>query len=416
MEENNNFTDVSIKKSSLGILLDILERDSTLKGLYRWNDFSKSIEHTGKVKWSAYIEEGKCLSDNDITQLMSYLASSAYNFTPQRVRLIEAITTVALKNNYHPIKDYLDNIQWDGQYRIKCWLSEVCAVEINDYTEAVGIKILVAAVSRIYQPGVKFDTMMVLEGKQGIKKSTLIEILAGKEYYTSLSFTMSNKELVDLMRGKWLLEVKEMHGFNKSETERVKALLDQHTDRVRLSYGRLADDFKRSSIIIGTMNPSGENRYLSDDTGGRRFWPILCYSDIDTDKLIQMRDQLWAEAVYMYKNNEPIYMHTHYLNNLATEQQEDRLSSDPWEEVVRNYLRSKSLIPMVQINMQHILEDCLKIPIREINRGTTGRIGKIVKTCGWERKRYNTRKEQEEHGVYYVPIGQPMEKKEWVEE
>ena len=400
--------------SVFAVLLKIFEKDKDLRGLYRWNEFSYDVEHTGGVAWSYNIKENCEVTDNDITEVMAFLAKK-FNFSPPRSRVEDTIKTMSLRKSYHPIKDYLDNLQWDGCYRINNFLHDICGVEKSDYSTAVSRKMIVAAVARIYKPGIKFDYMTILEGKQGVRKTTLLEILAGKDYHSTVNFSMSNKDIVDIMRGKWILEIKEMQGFKKVETDKVKALLDQHTDRVRLSFGHRAQDFKRNSIFVGTMNPLGENKYLSDETGNRRFWPILCIGKINIELAVNIRDQVWAEALYLFKKGEPIYMETTALEELANQEQEERLAVDPWIDIIKEYLSDKVGIPNIEISMQRIYDECLKIPFKDVNKGVAGRIGRAIKSTGWIRKNYTTRKEREDKGTFYIPVTELTQKVMWDE-
>ena len=386
-------------ESILAVTLRILENDSIIKGLYRYNQFSKEIEHTGPVYWSLHIKEGSPLGDNDFIELASLLAKK-YDFSPPMQRIEQAVRSIALRKSYNPVANYLTSLRWDGEPRLDLWLHRICGADDNIYTSAVGRKFLVAAVTRVFDPGCKFDYMTILEGKQGIKKTTLVEVLAGKEYSTAISFTMSNKEIVDIMRGKWLIEIKEMHGFSKSDVERVKAMIDQHTDRVRVSYGRKAEDHPRNNIFIGTMNPLGENKYLADETGNRRFWPIECKGDIDINTLYTIRDQLWAEAVHLYKNKEPLYLETKDVEKIAENHQEERtLHSDPWDNLIAAYLKEKENQLTQELTATQIMAECLKILPEKMNRGYAGRVGRSVKKYGWILKQRTTRHDRT---YYYI--------------
>src|SRR3990167_2999 len=284
--------------SALANVVYIMENDSALKGLYKFNEFSYEVEHTGPVGWSKNIREGMAVTDNDICELLVYMAKR-YNFSPAIQRVEQSVQAISLRKKYNPIKDYLESLTWDGQSRLNDWLIEIAGATTNLYTRAVGQKVLVGAVKRIYEPGCQFDYMMILEGGEGIGKTTMLKILADK-WYSTLSFSMQNKDIIDQMRGKWLFEIEEMHGFDRAERNRVKATITRTTDRCRLSFRRRAQDFPRNCILIGTMNPEGENKYL-DDAENRRFWPVALSGKVKLDLLLEIRDQLWAEACFLYK-------------------------------------------------------------------------------------------------------------------
>ena len=163
-------------------------------------------------------------------------------------------------------------------------------------------------VKRIYQPGCQFDYMLILEGAQGIKKTHLVKALAG-DHFASISLKHPGKDTVDAMMGVWVLEIAEMAGFKKTDVETLKDFVSTRKDRVRLAYNRRSDTYPRQCIFIGTMNPEGDNQYFMDSTGNRRFWPITCNTNaIKLDEFIAVRDQLFAEAMILYKNRAPLYL------------------------------------------------------------------------------------------------------------
>src|SRR3990167_5994340 len=224
--------------------LQLMENDGYLKNIFGYNKFTNSVEFIKTPVWDDNIPEGKEITDIDLIEIKS-LITKKHNFSVNVNILLEAITHEALKKRYHPIKDYLKCLVWDQIPRIDEWLHKICGCELNTYTKAVSRKILIAAVNRVFEPGCKFDYMAILEGMQGIRKGMLIEILASKKWYSQISFHQSNKEIVDVMRGKWIVEVSELHGFQRQESERLKAFITTSRDRVRLSYGRIAEDFPR---------------------------------------------------------------------------------------------------------------------------------------------------------------------------
>jgi predicted P-loop ATPase len=198
----------------------------------------------------------------------------------------------------------------------------------------------------------------------------------------------SNKDIIDNMRGKWIIEISEMAGFGKRENDWLKAFLSRATDRVRLSYGRRSQDYPRQSILIGSMNPSGDNSYFRDDTGNARYWPVACGDKIDVDGIVLTRNQLFAEAVDLYKKRLPLYLEGQIFE-LAEKEQNLRLGLDAWYYDVARLTQT-----LIETTTADILER-LHIPNSQRGHYEQMRVGKIMKQLGWTKKR-------NQYGWYYV--------------
>jgi predicted P-loop ATPase len=243
-----------------------------------------------------------------------------------------AVVLAANGNAFHPVREYLSELVWDGVARCDSLFVDYLGSEDKPYSRHVARLMLVAAVARIFEPGIKFDTAVILEGLQGRGKSTFIRTL-GRYWSAELEGDFSDrKQMIELMQGKWLIEVPELSGFSRTDVRSIKAFISCGSDRARLAYARRAGEFPRQSIFIGSTN---DREYLRDASGGRRFLPIECHVEmIDIPRLRQNVDQIWAEAVVIYRQMRvelplstgdlPLYLADHEAADEAAKMQESR--------------------------------------------------------------------------------------------
>jgi putative DNA primase/helicase len=298
---------------------------------------------------------------------------------------MEAAYIVAARNIYHPVRDYLNTIIWDGHKRLDTWLTKYCNVVDEEYSRAIGRKTLVAAVTRAFKPGCEFHHVLVLEGAQGIGKSRAVAALGG-EWFSDFHIDPANKDTVDAMRGKWIIEIPEMESIRgNKDMQLLKAFITRNEDRVRLAYARNTKDLPRRGIFIGTFNPDGIG-YLTDSTGNRRFWPVLCTKTVDVEGIRRNRDQLFAEAVAAYKNGEPIHIEDEKLRKEAEAQAEDRVEIDPWVEVIMHWASAAGK-EVQTVSTADVFELVLHGTIKNITRVDQIRIGKALTLAGWHKKR-----------------------------
>jgi predicted P-loop ATPase len=241
-----------------------------------------------------------------------------YGFRSSKELFIDVVEDLARTNAFHPVRDYLDSLVWDGVERASSWLSTYAGVEETPYSRAVGRIFLVAAVRRIRRPGCKFDEMLVLESPQGGLKSSLLETLAVREEWFSddIPLNADGKKFIEQAQGRWILEAADLAGMRRADVEHLKATLSRRVDKARLSYGRLPVERPRQCIAAGTTN---DDRYLRDTTGNRRFWPVRV-GEIDLAGLRDDRDQLWAEAAAIEARGETIRLSPDLYPEAAREQ------------------------------------------------------------------------------------------------
>jgi hypothetical protein len=310
----------------------------------------------------------------------------------------EAINKHAREHAFHPVRDYLDRVaaNWDRKSRVDKWLSYYLGVEHNDYSSAIGRMFLVAMVARIYQPGCQADYCVVLEGPQGILKSRACRVLGDKWFSDSLPEITNAKDASQHLRGKWLIEIAEMHAINKAEAAQLKSFISRPAERYRPSYGRLEVVEPRQCIFIGTSN---KDVYLRDETGGRRFWPIVTTS-IDIDALAQDRDQLFAEAVALYRKGEHWWPDREFEQKHIKAEQEARYESDPWEEPIASYLATQKKVTILDVAVDALNferstppppsygsygQPPRGTPINRLGTADARRIAAVMTTLKWKR-------------------------------
>ncbi len=277
-------------------------------------------------------------NDSDFASLKVYLNRGYGVYAPSKTK--DALLAVASERAYHPVKEYLDALpEWDGIGRIDTLLTEYLGAEDSTYTRAVIRKTLAAAVARIYQPGTKFDSVLILNGPQGIGKSTLFARLAGAWFSDSLTLTdMRDKSGPEKLQGYWILELGELAGMKKTDVETVKSFLSRVDDKYRASYGLNVESHPRQCVIVGSTNTEGG--FLRDITGNRRFWPVRVNGE-SRKKPWQISGedvlQIWAEAKSVYKSGERLYLEGD-VAAMATSEQAEAMETDDREGLVRTYL------------------------------------------------------------------------------
>jgi len=336
-DEDNWQTQLELDKSgavkdTLTNISIILRFDPNLKPIV-FNQFKNMIDVIGKLPWPQ-VKPG--WSDTDLACAKLYFERTYGIWSPTKFK-DALLGVVSSERLYHPVKEYLGGLSWDGTERLDTLLIDYLGAEDTPYVRAVTRKTLVAAVARIYQPGIKFDSILVLNGPQGIGKSTLFARLGGQWYSDSLSISdMKDKTASEKLQGYWILELGELAGIKKMDVETVKSFISRTDDKYRQAYGVNVESHPRSCIIVGTTNSDGG--FLRDITGNRRFWPVRVQGcgKYHPWELTDV-DQIWAEAIERYNAGEELFLKGS-LEEEAVSQQREAMESDDREGLVAEYL------------------------------------------------------------------------------
>lgn len=291
----------------------------------------------------------------------------------------QAIAIHANLNQRNEPRDWMETLVWDGTPRINSFLVDCYGAEEGPYASAISRNFWIALAARVYDPGCQMDNMIVLEGIQGGYKTTSLKLIGGP-WYTNVREAVTSKDFFMVLQGRLIIEIAELESFGKAEITKIKEVVTTSTDRFRSPYARTVQDHPRTSVFIGTTN---EDQYLRDNTGARRFWPVKC-STIDKQKIIDDRDQLFAEAVAGFKRWQVSRDAADGWWNVpaqAAEEQEARRQRDVWEDYIDKFLDGKDRTTM---------EECayvLKIDAAHLDIQTQRRISNCLRALQWNKKR-----------------------------
>jgi predicted P-loop ATPase len=289
----------------------------------------------------------------------------------------QAIEAVARDESFHPVRDYLDGLRWDGRPRLDAFPVLHLGAEGSAYTRAAARSLFIAAVARIRQPGVKADCMVILEGDQGIGKSRALAALF-RPWFTDELSELGSKDASMQLAGVWGVEIAELSAMTRGEIERVKAFVSRTVDRFRPAYGRRVIEVPRQCVLIGTTNA---DEYLKDESGGRRFLPIRC-GRIDLDAIERDRDQIWAEAAVLYETGATWWIVDPVALAAARDEQATRYVSDAWADRIGAYLDGRD-----EASVADVLERVLDLEPGRWTRADQMRVAACLKASGWRRVR-----------------------------
>lgn len=308
-----------------------------------------------------------------------------------------AVQAAARSNGFHPVRDYLTKLVWDGQFRLEKLLPHYFSVADSHYAQQVGRRWMVSAVARVMRPGCKVDTMIIIEGEQGKKKSSALAALVGADWFADTKLDLGKVDAYQALRGKWVIEMAELDAMKNQELTRIKAFLTSSKDSYRPSYGKRTRDFPRQTVFAGTTN---EEKYLQDLTGNRRFWPVKA-GEIRIDELATDRDQLWAEAFQAFEGGACWWLDTDELIAAAEGEQEDRMVDEhPWYAIIRDWLRrcanpnslarppgSEGVDLQRGVTTDEVLIGALAMRKDQMSKADSMKVGSILRQLGFKSQR-----------------------------
>ena len=365
----------------------IVSNDAMICNTMTFNQLKMRVERNA---------DGELWSATDSYVLREHIGRT-YNVDFPEAKIEQAIEYRAADRAYHPIRDYLAGLDWDGESRVDTLFRDWLGASDDTYTREAARCWAIAAVTRLFHPGHKFDHAPVLTGDQGIGKTSFIQILAKWKWYSELT-TFDPKTAMEEINGAWLIEINEMGAANKSELEQQKSFLSATATTTRPAYARHSVEYKRQCVFIGTTN---EHEFLKDSTGNRRWWPVQCGPDlVAMADLERQVDQIWAEAYTRYLMGESTQM-SKDATMIAKTEQAERLESDDWEGKVLEWLDQDAMTdrynagfgdepgqfePRRRVCVAEVLEDCLNIPVAHHRRAEKMRIARILDANqAWQR-------------------------------
>lgn len=400
--------------------LNVLEHDPSWRGVLAFDQFAYRIVKRKPPPVSS-AREGEWVDIDDV-RLQVYLTKT-YGFEPKKPVVMDAVMDVAYGHAYHPVREWLEGLKHDGKARLKHLLAwhfgaastaHAASLQREDpgaharlmaYLAAAAVKWLVGAVARVMEPGCKLDTMLVLEGGQGVLKSSTFRALFGPLWFADSKINLGDKDALAQMQGKWCYEMAEMDAHRKADDTAFKQFLSSPVDRVRWHYGRRAEDVPRQCIFVGTTNM---DHYGKDETGMRRIWPVQAgepardgSGGIRLAEIIRDREQLFAEALKLYRegvtwwvdrrvflmepDNCPLVDRPWSEWDIFDEQGEQRQSQDAWEAPIVEWLMANNLLPWV--TTAQVMGDALKLDMARWTPPEQKRVNAILRRLGWKPKK-----------------------------
>jgi hypothetical protein len=372
----------------------IFSHDQRWKGTVKFNEVTKALDIFGGPL--STVAPG-CFD----TEAGNWLQRSEYRFHLPRPVVGDQLLAIGRRHSYDPIAEYLRGLRWDNQARANNFFQRYFgSQDLPEYLNRIGPAWLISCVARALNPGCKVDTVLILEGPQGKKKSTALRSLAGDQaWFSDTKLDIGNKDSRMIAACKWIVEIQELASFRRRDSEELKAFFSQRHDDMRLPYGRVMEAFPRRCIFVGTTN---SDEYLSDETGHRRYWRVRIPGEIDIGALEKDRDQIWAEAVAMFNAG-----HKWWLEGEAAQQAEkiagEAAQSMPQAEVIWRWWTALDIGKRPEaLTIQDVAVEALHTPVERITHAARWAIGRAMKELGFLKRR-------ERRGDALVWVYQPSE-------
>lgn len=387
-------------EGALHNLLLIFENDDRLAGLFWLNESSNQVLLSRDGPWLGGTRHE--FTDTDSCELTAWLQHpERYYCRCKDDNVLKAVITVARRHRRHPIREYLGGLVWDGVPRVGAMLVDLFGAADTPYNRGASVCFAVGAVARVLWEdaknpslGAKVDFMLVLEGEQGKKKSTALLELIGSQWFVETNESPMSKDFYQVIQGAWCVEIAELDSFRRADETAAKTAISRRVDKFRAPYERMPRSYRRECVFAGTTN---EHEYLRDATGGRRFLPVRVEGDVRIDLIREQRDQLWAEAVQLFRQGVEWWE----FPGEAKEEQESRYIGDSWEgriarwlamkapgEPDKNYplrLRFESRIHYTTTD--EVLQWCMGMEPGKHGKQDQMRVAQAMKRLGWESRR-----------------------------
>lgn len=372
-------TDKGTPHNNLDNVVRIIENHPGLRKRVWYDEFMDAI----MTDWCGP-ERQWCDRDSGLLQLYVQRHVGLTRISLQTCH--DAALVAGSQDSRNELQAYLKALQWDGTERLAHLMSDGFGAQHDAYTQAVGRCWMVSMIARAFHPGCKVDTVPVLEGEQGTKKSSALAVLGGK-WFVECHESVMSKDFFGVLNGHLLVEISEMHSFSRSEIERIKGIISCQVDRYRKAYGRHTEDHPRHTVLVGTTNRDDWHR---DETGGRRFLPVLC-KEINIEWMRENRDQLFAEAIERYHRvpretlpEDRVAAGAAWWDIPEDEHKkhiESRRETDSWEPMIAAWL-----IGQKRVSTGDILFDCLKIDAKDQDQMRQKRVGRAMRNLGWRNR------------------------------
>jgi predicted P-loop ATPase len=345
-------------------------------GVLAWDELRQRVTTTRPTPWGEQPEEW---ADHHDTMLECWYDRTGLYF---RGMLKDAVNLVAKRNSFHPVRDYLHSLKWDGTPRLDTWLTTYCGAPNNEFTNFVGKAWMISAVARAMQPGCQVKTVLILFGAQDAGKSEVFRVL-GSPWFAVQNGSIGgdNTKAIEQCSKVWIIEMAELAKLKRADdVESIKSFISTYEDTYRPAYAHRVQTIPRCSVFCGTSNPS---EVLSDPTGNVRFWPVKVCDEIDLETLRSDRDQLWAEATHRYKAGEKWWIEDKATRLLAAEAATEFVVRDEWVTVIEYWLDQPEARLKSGVTTGEILTGALKLEIGKTERREANRVGNIMRQLGY---------------------------------